>query len=60
VPEIVPSKVRSRVRVRRRRRRKAGINVNAITQRIVVFLRDVDLRVSLNAAQHGKAENRNY
>ena len=42
--------------VRCRRRRKLGINVNAITQRIVVFLRDVDLRVSLNAAQHGKAE----
>ena len=25
-----------------------------------MFLRDVDLRVSLDATQHGKAENRNY
>ena len=46
--------------VRCRGRRKLSVNVNAVSGRIVVFLRDVDLRVSLDATQHGKAENRNY
>ena len=43
-----------------RGRRKRSVNVNAVPGRIVVFLCDVDLRVSLDATQHGKAENRNY
>ena len=36
--------------------RKTGIQVNTVPGRIVVFLGDVDLRVSLKATQHDKAK----
>jgi len=45
--------------VRGRRQREARVNINAVSRRIVVFLRDVNLSVSLDATQHGKPENRN-
>ena len=37
-----------------------GIGTGSVPGRIVVFLRDVNLRVCLAATQHGEAENRNY
>ena len=43
-----------------RGRRERSVNVNAVAGRVVVFLRDVDLRVCLEPTQHGDAEHRNY
>ena len=56
VAEIVPLKFKSRTRLAAAARRECGIDVKTVAGRIVVLLRDVDLRIG---RQSGSAANSN-